>query len=229
VPAIGYVVPPKCMGVSGSMAICNVVFDIGNVIVRWDPAHITAVTFGSARATPQFVNTLFGNNPLWKALNRGTLSEDAAKPAFCEQCGLSADEAETLFFNIKDSLTLIPQTVSLIERLTAAGYRIFALSDNVHELVAYLKQRYDFWRWFEGAVISADTGYLKPEPEIYQHLLAKHKLQADETLFLDDVAGNVAGAQAVGIHALQFTLTSKAEAEMRTMGLAFAAIEEDCR
>lgn len=203
-----------------STPIKNVVFDIGNVIVRWDPPLIAARAFGAERATPEFIQQLL-HGPIWRALNRGELTEAEGKAAYRAEMGFSEAEADALFFHIKDSLTLIPETLVLMEALRRAGYDIYALSDNVHELVTYLKARHDFWRYFVGAVISAEIGLLKPSAEIYQHLLDTHGLNAGETVFLDDMIGNVEGAQAMGIHALHFTDTATAVSGLRTLGLVF--------
>jgi putative hydrolase of the HAD superfamily len=200
--------------------IKNVVFDIGNVIVRWDPIHITSRTFGPERATPEFIGSIFGPET-WLPLNRGELTEAQAKQAYQDRLGFTTGEADKLFYNINDSLDLLTDTVALMERLQSADFRIFALSDNVHEIVHYLKQRYDFWRFFEGAVISAEIGLLKPSQEIFLHLLETHALRAEECVFLDDVLANVEGAQSVGMRALQFSDATRAEQELKALGLVF--------
>jgi putative hydrolase of the HAD superfamily len=200
--------------------IKNIVFDIGNVIVRWDPIRISTRTFGAERSTPEFVGSIFGPET-WLPLNRGELTATQAKEAYQDRLGLSAAEADKLFYNINDSLDLLTDTIALMERLQRAGFRIFALSDNVHEIVHYLKQRYDFWRFFEGAVISAEIGLLKPSPAIFLHLLETHALRAEECVFLDDVLANVEGARAVGMQALQFSHARRAEQELKSLGLVF--------
>jgi putative hydrolase of the HAD superfamily len=200
--------------------IRNVVFDIGNVIVRWDPSLIATRTFGPERATPGLVGAIFGPET-WLPLNRGELTGVQAKQAYQDRLGFTSAETEQLFYYINDSLDLFTDTVALMERLQNAGFRIFALSDNVHEIVHYLKQRYDFWRFFEGAVVSAEIGLLKPSKAIFSHLLETHDLRAEDCVFLDDVLANVAGAQAVGMYALQFSDAARAEQELKALGLVF--------
>ena len=180
--------------------IRNIVFDIGNVVVRWDPALISVRAFGQAEATAEVVRSIFAD-PLWLQLNRGEITEAEAKRAYCDGLERDPDHLDRLFFHIKDSQALIPGTVELMERLAKAGYRVFALSDNVQEIVLYLRQRYDFWKHFEGVVISAELGVLKPDPGIFGHLLQTFALEPEETVFLDDVLRNVEGARAVNMHA----------------------------
>jgi putative hydrolase of the HAD superfamily len=200
------------------MAIRNIVFDIGNVVVRWDPQLISTRTFGEAEATAELVQSIF-KHPLWYQLNRGEVTEAEAKRAYCDGLGREPAQLDQLFLNIKASMDLIPGTVELMERLVKVGYRVFALSDNVRETVLYLRQRYDFWQHFEGVVISAELGWLKPDPRIYGHLLQSFDLVPEETVFLDDVLRNVEGARAVKMHAIQFVDAERAEAELVALGV----------
>jgi putative hydrolase of the HAD superfamily len=198
--------------------IRNIVFDLGNVVVRWDPVLISVRTFGEEKASPEFVRSIFGH-PLWLQLNRGEISEEDAGQAYCEQFDLDPRQMERFFFHVKDSQALVPGTVDLMARLSAAGYRIFALSDNVREIVFYLRQKYDFWRHFSGAVISAELGVLKPDARIFAHLLNAFGLRPEETIFLDDALRNVEGARASNMHAVQFVNASQAEADLAVLGV----------
>jgi len=198
--------------------IRNIVFDIGNVIVRWDPPLTCARTFGEAEATPDVVRSIFAD-PLWYQLCRGEITEVEAKRAYGDRLGHDPAQLDQLFFHIKEHQELIPGTVDLMERLVTAGYRVFALSDNVREIVLHLRAQYDFWKHFEGVVISAELGFLKPDRRIYEHLLYSFDLKPEETIFLDDVLGNVEGARAVGMHAIQFVDAERAEADLATFGV----------
>lgn len=199
--------------------IRNIVFDIGNVVVRWNPPLIAERTFGAERGTSDYVAQLFGA-AVWKALNRGEVSEAEAKQTYCRDHALTTDEADTLFFHVKDSQELVPGTTDLMEKLASRNYRLFALTDNVHEIVAHLKERYDFWDYFEGAAVSAELGVMKPSAEIYQYLLEIYDLKPEQTLFMDDIPANAQGARDVGMHALVFTTAEQAIADMRGLGVA---------
>lgn len=199
---------------AGLSNIRNIIFDIGNVVVRWSPALIVERAFGPEKGTADFAAQLFGA-PIWMAINRGELTEAEAKRDYCKGFGLTPDETDAMFFHIKDSQELVPGTIDVMEKLASRGYRLFALTDNVHEIVAYLKQRYDFWKHFEGAAVSAELGMMKPSAEIYRYLLDTYGLAGEETLFLDDVEANVMGARNVGMKSFQFTSAEQAVADMR--------------
>ncbi len=198
--------------------IRNMVFDIGNVIVRWSPHAICEAAFGAENATPDRVAQVFGD-PLWHELNRGERSAEETMRLYGAKLGWDDAFSGRFFGHITDSLIEMPGTLDLIDRLKANGYRLFIITDNVHEVMAHLRARYDFFNRFEGVVNSAELGVLKPDPAIFRHLIDTYDLAADECVFLDDMAHNVAGAQAVGMQAIQFVSVGQAEPELRELGV----------
>ncbi len=200
--------------------IKNIVFDIGNVLVRWDSLGIVEAAFGlSGEEAKARRHALFGETDIWRALNRGEYTEAGAKAAYIEAGLLGDAEAEALFAALYASLQVLEDTPPLMERLKAAGYRIFALTDNVREIVAHLEGTHDWWAHFEHVTNSAEVGVLKPDPRIYAHLLETNALLPEETVFFDDMPGNVAGAHAAGMHAFVFTDAAQAERDLKTLGI----------
>lgn len=203
--------------------IKNVIFDVGNVFVRWSPQEIVERCFDLQKGSDenlQRAEALF-RCPLWKSLNRGELTQQEAERAYQAQFGLSEEMTKTLFFHIMDHQELIEGSEEIAYRLRRAGYRVFALTDNVHEIVAYLKAHHRFWNVFEGAVVSAEIGMLKPDPAIFQHATEKFHLLAEETVFFDDVEVNVNGARSIGMEARVFTSPGRCEADLQALGLTF--------
>lgn len=201
------------------MPIRNIVFDVGNVLVPWDPAGIEAEAFGHDQlAAEGFVPPLRGN-PVWLAVNKGELSLEDAKAVYVDEQGFEAAEIDALWAAMFASFTLMRDTRLLMDQLKVAGYRLFAITDNVQEVVAHLKITHDFWPLFEVAAVSADLGFLKPDPRIYQWLLDTAQIPAHECVFLDDVQHNVDGAKAVGMSALVFTDAGQARRDLHALGI----------
>jgi putative hydrolase of the HAD superfamily len=204
------------------MPIRNIVFDVGNVLVPWDPRGIEVAAWGEDRvAGPGYVSPLRGHE-LWIALNRGEDSLAEARTLYVEEHGLSPQDVDRLYAALFASFTLIAESEALLRELKAAGYRIFAITDNVHEIVALLQERHGFWPAFEVAAVSAELGVLKPDPAIYRWLLKTAGIAAEECVFLDDVPRNVAGAKAVGMEAFVFTDAAQARRDLHTLGVAVA-------
>ena len=198
----------------------NVVFDVGNVLVRWSPHEIMRRALPDEPDTDTWAEQFFGHE-LWRQLNRGHFTEAEAKRRYLSELPLMPTQIDAVFHHVKDSQDPVPGSHELLRRLHAADYPLFALTDNVHEIVAYLRRRYDFWSCLRGAVVSADTGCLKPEPEIFHSLLHGHSLSAHETVFIDDVRRNVEGARMMGMHAIEFHDAGQCERALRDLGLVF--------
>jgi len=200
--------------------ISNVVFDVGNVLVRWSPVEIVKLTFGNVESPEQLANSIFQND-IWLDLNKGLLTETAAKLKYQNEHDFSEMDCERLFYYVKHSQLLLFGSVDLLKRVKVAGYGVYALTDNVAEIVTFLRETYQFWELFDGAIVSSNVGMLKPDPEIFNSLLTQYKLIASETLFLDDMPYNVQGAKSAGLSAVQFENSAQCEQDLKALGLEF--------
>ncbi|EKO3577203.1 HAD family phosphatase [Vibrio metschnikovii] len=201
-----------------SVNIKNIVFDIGNVVVRWAPLEIIRLTFGESCSAEDKAKSIF-QSETWLSLNKGQLTENEAKAQYKETLGLTDLECERLFYYVKQTQILIFGSVDLIKRCKSAGYNVLALTDNVHEIVFHLKTAYTFWGLFDGAIVSAEVGLLKPQREIYLSLLSQYDLNAAETIFIDDMLYNVQGAESVGIKGIQFESAFQCEQALKLLGV----------
>ena len=203
--------------------IRNVIFDVGNVFVRWSPAEVTRRCFNLApesKENRQRAEALF-HSPVWMRLNLGEITQAEAEAAYQAQLGLTKTETANLFFHVLDHQELIDGTGTIARQLKQAGYRLFGLTDNVHEIVAHLKVRYQFWDLLEGVVVSAEIGLMKPNQAIFRHAVKMFGLTASESVFLDDVQANVDGARSIGMKACRFTSAGRCEQDLRALGLSF--------
>lgn len=200
--------------------IKHVIFDIGNVMVRWSPVEIARLAFPE-HADPAALREKLFREDFWIALNKGQVTEEKVKQLYQQQSGLSADDAERLFYYVRESLIPLFRSQALLERIKSAGYGVYALTDNVNEIVAYLKDKYDFWSLFDGAIVSAEEGCMKPSEQIYHCLFERYQLKPQECVFLDDMPHNVAGSKACGMDAIQFYSAEQAEIELKQRGLHF--------
>ncbi len=198
----------------------NVVFDVGNVLVRWSPVEIMRRALTESDDAQVWAKRFFGH-PLWRDLNRGLFSEREAQAHYVRELSMEPSLVEAVFHHVKATQDLVDGTSALLPRLQAAGYPMYALTDNVHEIVAHLRGRYDFWQYFRGVVVSAEVGFLKPEPAIFRHLLDAHALQPEHTVFIDDMPANVSGAREQGMHAIRFESAEQVERDLVALGLAF--------
>jgi putative hydrolase of the HAD superfamily len=191
------------------MTIKNIIFDIGNVLVKWAPREVVAKLF-PAEDHDQLTLDLFTSQS-WLDLNLGKISESQLIQIYHKTLHIDIGKLTELMAEIKESLTLLPGSLALVEKLYKKNYPLFVITDNTHEILAYLKKRYDFWWMFKFITSSAEVGILKPNEGIYRYLLGSQHLISEECLFLDDVLQNVEGARRVGIEAYQFTTAQDCE------------------
>ena len=194
----------------------NVVFDLGGVVVAWNPTDIIARAVADPATRPVAMQHIM-KHPDWLELDRGTLELDDAIRRATERSGLDESLVRAVVESVPASLVANDETVALMRRVKAAGNGLYVLSNMPTGSMAYLEQRYDFWDLFDGAVISSRVHYCKPEREIYEHLLTTYSLDPAHTVFIDDVAANVEGARAVGIQAIQFVSVRQTEEELRKL------------
>ncbi|CAJ1841381.1 HAD family hydrolase [Aeromonas hydrophila] len=180
-----------------------IIFDLGRVVVSWDPVGIVRSVRG-AQGAEQLAERLF-NHPDWLEVDRGTLSLHTMARQAEHRTGLSAAENLAILQAVPASLVPDPAMLSLIESLHGAGHTLYALSNMGHASIDWLEQHQPFWRFFSGKVVSARVRMMKPEPDIYRYLLVSFDLQAEQCLFIDDSPANVTAAQALGIGGLVFT------------------------
>ncbi|KHE15109.1 HAD family hydrolase [Aeromonas hydrophila] len=180
-----------------------IIFDLGRVVVSWDPVGIVRSVCGEQGAE-QLAERLF-NHPDWLEVDRGTLSLHTMARQAEHRTGLSAAENLAILQAVPASLVPDPAMLSLIESLHGAGHTLYALSNMGHASIDWLEQHQPFWRFFSGKVVSARVRMMKPEPDIYRYLLVSFDLQAEQCLFIDDSPANVTAAQALGIGGLVFT------------------------
>jgi putative hydrolase of the HAD superfamily len=195
----------------------NVVFDLGGVVVAWRPDDIVARAFADPDHRVRARRQIIGHND-WLELDRGTMSYDDAIARGAQRTGLSESAVRSFVESVPASLVVYPETVALIQRVKDAGNALYCLSNMPPAAMDYLERVHSFWHLFSGVVVSSRVRFLKPEPEIYQHLLDTYALRPPDTVFIDDTLANLEAAQRFGIRTIHFTSASQCEAELRRLG-----------
>lgn len=182
----------------------NVVFDIGNVLIGWDPRALYRKIFASEDEVTWFLGNVCTSD--WNLeQDRGRSFADAIAEATARHPqhakAIEAYDrrwAETI-------LGPIAGTVAILEELDARGTPLYAITNWHQDKFRETRGRFSFLDRFRDIVVSGDERLIKPDPAIYELLLARNGLTAESCLFIDDSHRNVAGAQAVGMQAHHFT------------------------
>ena len=178
--------------------IKNIVFDMGNVLIRFDRKLFLDRLDVTEEDKDLLLKEVFAAIE-WAQLDRGSKNEKEALESMCKRLPQRLHAAaETLTFRWNEPQVPIEGMYELVEELKNAGYGIYLLSN------ASLRQ-HEYWprieasRFFDGTLISADEGIVKPQPEIYRLILERFGLTAEECFFIDDVPANIEGALYCGI------------------------------
>ena len=181
-----------------------VVFDVGNVLLSWDPQSILREHVAAPADQLRYRREIFDHLD-WVDLDRGTLEETAAVANFVKRTGATQELLERLVHASKVSLTPMPESLALLQELDDLGLKLYVLSNMSHGTWDFLEPRHDFWKRFDGILISAHVKLVKPQREIYEHLLKTWSLDPKTTVFMDDRPENVEGARKAGIPSFVFT------------------------
>jgi len=182
----------------------NIIFDLGGVVFDWNPDAIIGAVFEDPELQAIIRREVF-EHPDWSETDRGTLTRAEAVVRWARRTGRPVAELEALMHTADVSMQLETATLALMEELAGQGRPLYCLSNMPAERYAYLRQMYDFWDLFSGIVISAHVKMVKPEPGIFEHLLATYRLDPATTLFVDDSPKNISAARSLGIQGILFT------------------------
>ena len=192
--------------------IRNVIMDLGGVMLEWNPDQLLSPFQPEPRLRRQLRAQVFG--PDWRLFDRGQLSETELIERLERTSGLTRSNAVEIVAGARDSLREKPETVRIVRTLHQRGFDLYCLSNMPGPFYEDLRRRHTFWDVFRGVVISGEIQLLKPEPEIYMHLLERFGLRAQESVFVDDVQANVDGAKSVGLHAIRFRDATQCQQEL---------------
>ena len=183
--------------------IKNVVFDFGQVLVRFDPRYMCEVYVSDKNDVRQLSEVVF-DRLYWDRLDAGTISDDEllsdVKKRLPERLHAAA---ERIYRGWLYNLPEIPGMREAIAICRERGFGVYLLS-NISETFAEHYREIPILEGFDGYVFSAVAGCVKPSAEIFRHLCDKFELTPCETLFIDDSLKNINGADKFGIVAYHF-------------------------
>ena len=197
----------------------SVIFDLGAVLVDWDPRYLYSKIFATAEETEHFLEHICTAD--WnEAQDEGrTLQEgtDLLIAQFPEH----EVSIRAFYGRWKEMLGgPIPETVKILEQLKESGrYKLYALTNWSNETFPIALMEYKFLQWFDGIVVSGKEKIRKPSPDFYQLLLDRYEVNKSNTIFIDDNIRNVKAAEAYGIESIHFQSPAQLQEELIKRGI----------
>lgn len=205
-------------------SIDAVVFDVGSVLLHWDPRLLYRKLFTHVDMTADearvewFLSTVCP--PSWNVeQDRGRSIADAVADAIGRHPEYAA-HIRAFYGRFQEMIPgEIPESVAALRRAKAAGLPVHGLTNFGRETFPPTAKRFDFLRAFDTVVVSGEEGVVKPDPKIFEILIARAGIDPARTAFIDDSAANIATAEKMGFIAHRFTDPKGFEAWWTGIGL----------
>ena len=201
----------------------NIVFDFGAVLFTWQPGVLIHTHFPQHATTPEktaeLAHAVFGHAD-WHNFDRGVLSAHEVSARTAARLGLNEPGLRALVDGIAEHLQPMPDTLAVLAQLRAwrdqqpTQRHLYYLSNMPAPYARVLVQKHAFLGWFDGGIFSGDVHHIKPEPGIYALLETRYALQPSQTVFIDDLAANVAHAIARGWQGIRFESAAQLQAQL---------------
>lgn len=203
------------------MSIKNIIFDFGGVVMDWDPRYFFKDHFNDDEKMEHFLKNIATDE--WNAeqdrgrtLAEGTEIQVAKHPEWEKEIRAYYDNWTTM---LKSD---IPHNVEVLRKLEHSKYELFGLTNWSAETFPYALENYDFFNIFEGKIVVSGTEKLiKPDPAIWEVLLERYQIKAEESVFIDDNAKNIEVAKSLGFICIHIKEDTDLEKEMRDLGIQF--------
>jgi 2-haloacid dehalogenase len=182
----------------------TVIFDLGGVLIDWNPRYLYRQLFAREADMEDFLTRIC--NFEWND------QQDAGRP-FAEAIAELSERHPgqrpliELYFERWDEMLggALEETVEILSSLRDRNVRLFALTNFSAETFPIARERFEFLNWFEGILVSGEEGMKKPEHRIFHRLAERYGLTLEGAAFIDDVPKNIEAARQLGLHGIHFT------------------------
>jgi 2-haloacid dehalogenase len=199
-----------------------VVFDLGGVLIDWDPRYLYRALFADSGEMEHFLASVC--TPEWHRahdlgadVTESCLELASRHPGYREMIMVWAERGEEM------AIGQLDEGVRILAELKAAGMPCYALSNMEPGTFAIRRRRFAFLDWFDGIVISGLERVAKPDRRIFQILVDRHGLEPARVVFIDDAAVNVQAARELGFRAVRFSSAAALRRQLRELGCTAVA------
>jgi len=195
-------------------SITAIIFDFGNVLVKWEPREVYKRFFPNPEAVDSFLEEIRFSE--WNA------RQDAGRPfkegvaELARQFPHYSDLIQAYDTYWEDSITeTMIGTVEIAHKLKSAGWDLYLLSNFSAETFPLMRRRYSFLSLFDDIIISGEHKLVKPDPAIFKLALRRINRQAQECLFIDDSPANIQTANNLGFKTIHFQSPAQLDKDLK--------------
>ncbi|AZI20274.1 HAD family hydrolase [Chryseobacterium taklimakanense] len=201
------------------MTIKNIIFDFGGVLMDWNPRYFFKDYFNDDEKMEFFLKNVAVDD--WNAeQDRGRTLKEGTE-ILIEKYPDWEKEVRAYYDNWTTMLRSdIPKNVEVLRKLADTDYELFGLTNWSHETFPYALANYDFFELFKGKiVVSGEEKLIKPDPKIWELLLDRYSIKAEESVFIDDNAKNIEAAKTLGFITVHVTEETDLQVELEKLGV----------
>jgi 2-haloacid dehalogenase len=205
-----------------SVGLTTVVFDLGNVLLDWDPRRLYRRLIDDPDELDYFLTEIC--SPSWHhAQDSGGSTDEAMAKLQAQHPGYASLIAAYYARWPEMTAGALPASVDVLRELRDAGVRLIALTNWPAETFAPARERFPFFSWFEGIVVSGEEGLAKPDPAIFSLLFERYDVDPSAAAYVDDTARHVEAARGLGMTAFRFTDAVSMRRDFASVGLPVAS------
>lgn len=195
-----------------------VLFDIGNVLIEWNPYKLFEHLIPDNAERAHFHEVICPRD-WWVAHDAGATFEEIADPV----CARFPDKHDLIWAWHNRYLELMPSvitgSVDVLGKLRERGVPVHGLTNWAADKFQIALKEYPFLSWFEDVTVSGEVGMIKPDPAIFYHSLNRMQAEPGTVFFIDDHAPNIAAAKALGFHTHHFANPDALRKDLVAYGL----------
>lgn len=196
--------------------IRNIIFDVGKVLVSFEPEEYMK-RLGFDERERAVVNRAMFQSRTWVEADRGTITPEESLEAYIAEAPEFEEQIRKAHEKVGDTVELLPYVMEWLTELKGRGFGIYILSNYGKHLFEQTKEKMEFLKLADGAVFSYACRMLKPERGVYENLRNKYNLNLAECVFLDDRQENIDGAKAAGMQGILFRNYEEAKEKLKEL------------
>lgn len=199
--------------------INTIIFDLGAVLIDWNPQYLYKKLFKEESEIQHFLENIC--TPAWNEEQDGGRTIQEATDLLIKQHPKHEANIRAFYDRWEEMLNgPITGTVDIFKELKDSGrYKIYALTNWSEETFPIAVKRFEFLNWFDGIVVSGTERDRKPFPSFYQLLLDRYQVKPEEAIFIDDNLRNVKAAETLGITSIHFTTPENLRETLNQKGI----------
>lgn len=201
------------------MQIETVIFDLGGVLIDWEPRRLFRKIFDDEEEMEAFLHNIC--TPDWNVQqDKGRLLADATQ-MLVDQHPEYTTQIQAFYGRWEEMLGgAIQPTVDILTHLhQTKSHRIYALTNWSAETFPVALRDYPFLQFFEGILVSGDEKMIKPEPEIYDLICTRYKIEPSTAVFIDDSLKNIKGCEDYGMTGIHFQSGEQLKKDLEKLGV----------